>query len=172
MANGKNQIHHVQVLASVAGTVVTNRQAQMEAVFQDPLLWKKASPERESSLHLMADDQTLQRLVFQVVVEEENKLFQTEKVSSSEIDSVLMKWKELLGNSGYEEFQKYFDASEHEIKKKLERRILLEKSLASRIRFHSSSGQIEEQGKVIQDWFSQLRSRYKILYFAGAKKAL
>lgn len=161
------KLSKIQVLASVSGAVVTDRAVAVEEVLENPAAFKEKLKEGSDISEGLQLGQSTQRLVFQFMVEEENRIFQSEKVSSAEVEEAYGKVKSSLTAEGFAKFLKYYDLTEREIKKKIERRILLQKSLISRMKYHASSGQIEEQSKVLEEWYQQLKGRYKVVFFGN-----
>ena len=154
------ELSHIQVWARVASHVITDRGVTVESILENPTLWKGGV----TNVPLEAQNQSFQRLIVQAMTLEENRIFRGESVSQEEVQQETRNLEKSFGTQ-YRNFLAYFDLNDRALKDKISARLLLEKSLKSRVKNYSQSLSEKDQARVIEDWVSQLRGRYKVQTF-------
>ena len=150
-------LNSLQVWARVASTVVTDRAIYIECLLENPKLWKGSV----ADIPIEVQNQSFQRLLVQAMTLEEHRIFRSENVGSEEINQEIRRLESSLG-AQYKNLLKFFDLSETILRDKILARILLEKSLKSRVKNYAQNMSEKDQQRVIEDWISQLRGRYRV----------
>jgi len=170
--SAEGRLFEVDVLARVAGRVVTDRSVYLDALFEQPELYKPGA--RGKDLPVAVRTQGLQRVITQSMILEENRLVGREAVSEEESLKALAAFRKRLGKD-YPLFLTNLELTEAEVRERLGQKVLVEKILAARIAA-ANIGEARPQKdgtlpkreelvrKAIDDWLKQLRSRYRVQY--------
>ncbi len=165
----------INVLARVAGHVITDRQVAIDYYLENPTSFGTG----DSAISQANREQGLERVIVQKMVFEESRIFATEKALPTEVDLQIQSLKTKMGVN-WKMFLSEFDISSGELKEFMIQKILVQKSLAGRLKsMRSQSGLVGEQkladnsiakseldsAKVISEWLKQLRARYRVQMF-------
>jgi hypothetical protein len=152
----------IRILARVGGRSVSDREVELESYFADP---KRYQPGVRSSLNAEMQNALLDRLLTEIMIEEENRVVGAEKLSPSESEELLSGLRSGFGRN-WDSFVKEWELSELEIKQRLGRKLLVDKALASRLRGAPPSATEGDQSEqALQEWIRQLRARYRVETF-------
>ncbi len=162
------KITQLSILARVAGQSISNRQVLVNYLLDHP---EKYIPSESKKIEASADfERQLQRIVTQVMVSEENKVFSTHTVSNKDLDSRLYAVKQSFRDK-WESFLAEYELTETEVRTYLSQKLLVDVVLQDRVRTvtQSSVGSGVEKEvaarKSIESWLSQLQIRYKVNFF-------
>ena len=160
-----------RVMVLVSGRAITERQVWMDTYLENPKLWKLESKDRSL---LSQKEQSLQRLILQAMIVEENRILRSGTISDSELQKDFVRVRAGFGKE-WKDFLKAFGTSESEVQRRLGPRLLVAKAVAERIHTLSSTktattskpgmkdDEIRERAALsIQEWIKQLRSRYRV----------
>jgi len=157
---GLAKFNSIQIWARVANTSITDRSILIESIIENPSLWSTSA----LNISIEAQNLSFQRLLIQAMVLEENRIFRSENVTQDEVMRDFRKLERQLG-AQFKNFSNYFELNDQKLKEKIFARILLEKSLKSRVKNYAQNLSERDQRRIIEDWISQLRGRYKIQNF-------
>lgn len=162
---------NMRVVARVGGTVVTDRRVVIDHYLEDPGLYHPGV--RKTKLSKDAFEQSLQRLLTQIMVSEENRIIGLIQVSDMEIESALTETRKAMGTQ-WKPFLSEFDLNEKTVRSFLSEKLQLRKTLSARARA-VVIGKKNDQGleiprddlvrQSIEDWLKQLRARYRVQMF-------
>jgi hypothetical protein len=169
----------VLTLALVGGRAVTNRDVYVDLLTQPEEISKiqkkvmtksKIDFEKLKTIEKDFLDNALNRLMTQVMIVEESKVVGTIKVRTDSIDKRLEVVKSLWGVDNWNLINRYFDLAEDEVRARVEKNILVEQIIENRIRLSgvgedSSIKKAELAQAAIEEWLTQLKSRYPVQYF-------
>jgi hypothetical protein len=153
----------VNVLARVAGRVVTDRAVFLDAILEQPSLYEPGA--RSKNLSASVREQGLQRAVTQAMILEENRLVGRENAGDEDGQRALAKFRRQLGKD-YPTFLADLELTESELREKLVQKLLVERILASRV----SAAAGTDARKAVEDWLQQLRARYRVQYLQESGK--
>jgi hypothetical protein len=150
----------VRILARVGGRSVSDREVELESYFSDP---KRYVPSERRPPTGELQSALLDRLLTEIMIEEENGVVGIEKVSPSETDAAVTTLKRDFSRN-WESFLKEWELSDLEVRQRLNRRLLVDKALAARLRGAPPSA-ADGAEQALQDWIRQLRARYRVETF-------
>ena len=156
----------INVLARVAGRVVTDRQVLLDALLESPAVYFAHMKPRDLPKDIF--DRSLQRVVVQVMILEENRLVGREKNDEQAVTAALVKFKRTIG-SNLKAFQTQFELTDADLRDRISQKALVNRILEARVRTVITDGEAgtareESARRAIDDWLKQLRSRYRVQY--------
>lgn len=160
----QSKLSHLRVVARVAGRSVTDRDVAIDLLLEHPELYR---PGRGLDFPTNEFDQALQTLLMQLMVDEENKILASASVDRDELQGSLNTVRKHIKN--WPAFMAEYDVKDAEVNQHLSQKIVVQKIIDSRVKVALSEVLSQDKAerqlraqKAIQDWISQLRSRYKI----------
>lgn len=178
-ANASPSIVNLKILARVANRSISNRDLLIYAAVLNPRSYR---PFKRGYLGQADEKVLLQEVLVQVLVEEENKIIGTERVSEKSLDKSFAKLKNKFTRKRWKQFLEDFELTDLDVRTLLKRSLLVEQTLESRL--NDSINDLGRTGKqsprvkmeaaelALQNWIQQLRSRYKVQIFSSAIKEL
>lgn len=160
----------IRVLARVAGAVVTDRRVMLDYALEHPEDYK---PGVKPKLPRDEFDKAFQRVLTQIMVNEDNKIVGLIRISDKDVDESLANLRRVLG-AQYKRFLADYDVGESEIRPLLAEKILLRKSLGAKVKAATDAAVVTQDGakeeapqRAVDEWLRQLRTRYRVQLFKG-----
>jgi hypothetical protein len=160
-------LNSMMVLALVGGRSINDRDLHISrglesvAVIENSLLTGFAAPTpRESEV-------ALQKYITEILVFEESRVLGAQSVTGPVLESEMTKRKTVLGSKKWNQWLVSLDATEAEIRRRLEQKLIVEKIIEERVKVASQREKdpnlaMQEAQKSLKDWLDQLRSRYRV----------
>lgn len=160
----------IRVLARVAGAVVTDRRVLLDYALEHAEEYK---PGVKPKLPRDEFDKAFQRVLTQIMVNEDNKIVGLIRISDKDVDESLANLRRTLG-AQYKRFLADYDVDESELRPLLAEKVLLRKSLGAKVKAATEAAVATQDGakeeapqRAVDEWLRQLRSRYRVQLFKG-----
>jgi hypothetical protein len=172
----KNSQDEIKVLALVSGRAISDRQVLIDLILENPALYKNLGI---SFVNQSLMDSGLNRVMTQLMILEELKVIGDVRVSVKELESGLSLLKKQMGAQGWNNFLIEFELTEPIVRERLSEKLQVQRALDERMRLALSvqapagvpsskkvaPSRDEIVKKSLEEWISQLKSRYRVQVF-------
>jgi hypothetical protein len=173
----KNSQHEIIILGLVSGRAVSDRQVKIDLVLENPVLYKTLGISFVTKELLLSG---LNRVMTQLMILEELKVIGDSKMDGKELEAQLSLLKKRLGPQGWKNFSDEFDISEPMVRERLSEKLQVERAIDERMKLvlttqspenskKRGASQEELVKKSIEEWMTQLKSRYRMQVFRYKK---
>lgn len=177
-AVAKKSQDEIQILGLVAGRAISNRQVEIDLILENPFLFQKSGAEFVDKARL---ESGLNRVMTQYMVIEELKVIGEANVPAKELESALTDFKKHMGPKAWKSFLEDYEMTEPLVRDRLAEKLQVQRAIDDRVKL-ALSAQAATPGenrtppqrealmrKSIEDWVSQLRTRYRVQIFRYKK---
>jgi hypothetical protein len=174
----------ILTLALVGGKAVTNRDVYLHMMSQPEYVsslknslveGSKIRLEKIKNLENDSIEAGLGQVLTQIMIVEDLKLVGATKISPQEVQKRMDQIRSAWGAAHWAELTLFFDLGESEFRTRIEKNMIVEAAIEERVRTAVTNEPNPEKRTqlaraALEDWYSQLRSRYKVQYLKTDSK--
>lgn len=165
----------IVVLALVGGRAINDRDVKISLGLENPKTIVFNSQGEPPSFTASDLETGLQKVITEVMILEESKVLALQSVSSREIELELARVRKIAGSKNWNEWLKFFDSNETEMRSKISDRIRVQKIIEDRLKGFSATipgdsraQSVDASANALREWLEDLRRRYRVRRMAPA----